>query len=117
MSIPRTKSYYSDHNNFAFSLISYDVFIFCVDFLTAKKYVAEKKGYKAFGDNTKGKTSKYWALPSLYSQFNTLDFSDIFTAKEKEIIMKDQNKNRVNFKGNSETKILRNKLQSTNELY
>ena len=117
VSIPRTKSYYSDHNNFAFSLISYEIFIFCVDFLTAKKYIAEKKGYKAFGDNTKGKTSKYWALPILYSQFNTLDFSDIFTAKEKEIIMKDQNKNRVNFKGNSETKILRNKLQSTNELY
>lgn len=117
VSIPRTKSYYSDHNNFAFSLISYDIFIFCVDFLTAKKYIAEKKGYKAFGDNTKGKTSKYWALPILYSQFNTLDFSDIFTAKEKEIIMKDQNKNRVNFKGNSETKILRNKLQLTNELY
>ena len=117
VSIPRTKSYYSDHNNFAFSLISYDIFIFCVDFLTAKKYIAEKKGYKAFGDNTKGKTSKYWALPILYSQFNTLDFSDIFTAKEKEIIMKDQNKNRVNFKGNSETKILRNKLESTNKLY
>ena len=117
VSIPRTKSYYSDHNNFAFSLISYDVFIFCVDFLTAKKYIAEKKGYKAFGDNTKGKTSKYWALPILYSQFNTLDFSDIFTAKEKEIIMKDQNKNRVNFKGNSETKVLRNKLESTNKLY
>lgn len=117
VSIPRTKSYYSDHNNFAFSLISYDVFIFCVDFLTAKKYIAEKKGYKAFGDNTKGKTSKYWALPILYSQFNTLDFSDIFTAKEKEIIMKDQNKIRVNFKGNSETKILRNKLESTNKLY
>lgn len=117
VSIPRTKSYYSDHNNFAFSLISYDVFIFCVDFLTVKKYIAEKKGYKAFGDNTKGKTSKYWALPILYSQFNTLDFSDIFTAKEKEIIMKDKNKNRVNFKGNSETKLLRNKLKSTNELY
>ena len=117
VSIPRTKSYYSDHNNFAFSLISYDILIFCVDFLTAKKYIAEKKGYKAFGDNTKGKTSKYWALPILYSQFNTLDFSDICTAKEKEIIMKDHNKNRVNFKGNSETKILRNKLQSTNELY
>lgn len=117
VSIPRTKSYYSDHNNFAFSLISYDIFIFCVDFLTAKKYIAEKKGYKAFGDNTKGKTSKYWALPILYSQFKTLDFSDICTAKEKEIIMKDQNKNRVNFKGNSETKILRNKLQLTNELY
>lgn len=117
VSIPRTKSYYSDHNNFAFSLISYDIFIFCVDFLTAKKYIAEKKGYKAFGDNNKGKTSKYWALPILYSQFNTLDFSDICTAKEKEIIMKDQNKNRVNFKGNSETKILRNKLELTNKLY
>ena len=117
VSIPRTKSYYSDHNNFAFSLISYDVFIFCVDFLTVNNYIGQKKGYKAFGDNTKGKTSKYWALPILYSQFNTLDFSDICTAKEKEIIMKDQNKNRVNFKGNSETKILRNKLQSTNELY
>jgi len=98
-------------------LISYDIFIFCVDFLTAKKYIAEKKGYKAFGDNNKGKTSKYWALPILYSQFNTLDFSDICTAKEKEIIMKDQNKNRVNFKGNSETKILRNKLELTNKLY
>ena len=59
VSIPRTKSYYSDHNNFAFSLISYDIFIFCVDFLTAKKYIAEKKGYKAFGDNTKGKRNYY----------------------------------------------------------
>ena len=117
VSIPRTKSYYSDHNNFAFSLISYDVFIFCVDFLTANNYIGEKKGYKAFGDNTRGKTSKYWALPTLYSQFKTLDFSDIFTVKEKEIIMKDQNKNRVNFKGNSETKVLRNKLQSINKLY
>lgn len=117
VSIPRTKSYYSDHNNFAFSLISYDIFIFCVDFLTDKKYIAEKKGYKAFGDNRRGKISKYWALPILYSQFNTLDFSDICTAREKEIIMKDQNKNRVNFKGNSETKILRNKLESTNKLY
>jgi hypothetical protein len=85
--------------------------------MTANNYIGEKKGYKAFGDNTRGKTSKYWALPILYSQFNTLDLSDIFTAKEKEIIMKDHNKNRVNFKGNSETKILRNKLQSTNELY
>ena len=117
VSSPRTKSYYSDYNHFAFSLISYDVFLFCVDFLTANNYIGQKKGYKAFGDNRKGKTSKYWALPILYSKFNTLDFSDIFTAKEKEIIMKDKDKNRVNFKGNSETKTLRNKLQKINELY
>ena len=85
--------------------------------MAANNYIGEKKGYKAFGENDKGKTSKYWALPILYSQFNTLDLSDIFTAKEKEIIMKDNDKNRVNFKGNSETKILRNKLQSVNKLY
>ena len=98
-------------------MISYDVFIFCVDFLTSNNYIGEKKGYKAFGDNNKGKTSKYWALPILYSQFKSIEFADIYTAKEKEIIMKDLNKNRVNFKGDAETKILRNKLQNINKLY
>lgn len=90
VAIPRTKSYYSDQSNFGFSLISYKVFIFCLDFLVEKNYIGEKKGYKAFGGNQKGKTSKYWACPQLYGQFITVDLSDICTPPEKEIIMKNK---------------------------
>ena len=117
ISIPRTKSYYSDKNNFAFSFISYEIFIFCVDFLKRNNYICEKKGYKAFGDNRKGKTSKYWAMPALYSHFTNIDFADIYTVREREIIMKDKDKKRVNFKGNLQTKLLREKLQTINRLY
>lgn len=117
VAIPRTKSYYSARSNFAFSLISYKVFIFCLDFLVGKNYIGQKKGYKAFGGNQKGKTSKYWALPTLYEHFITVDLSDICTPPEKEIIMKDKNKNRVNFQDTLITKSLRKKLQKINKLY
>lgn len=117
IAIPRKKSYYSDKTNFAYKYVSYSLFIFCVDFMKSKGYIDEKKGYKAFGGNQKSKTSKYWAKPKLYSEFKTLQYEDIFMPLEKEIIVKDANKKRINFRGTEYTKILRQRIKNINDLY
>ena len=117
VAIPRKKIYYSSKSNFAFGKISCKFFLFALDFLLEKEYVSEKIGYKAFGDNQRCRTSKYWATKKLYSHFQNIDSDAIFTILPPEIILKDRNKKIVDFKLTPELKKLKRTIRGINNLY
>jgi hypothetical protein len=91
--------------------------MFALDFLVQKEYVSEKIGYKAFGDNGKSKTSKYWATEKLYSHFKNINDDDIFSIPAPQIILKDEYKKSIDFKWTSMLKKLEKTIFEINKLY
>ena len=62
-------------------------------------------------------TSVFWATPKLLSKMIDWSLDDIFVPSVPEIIMKDDNKRVIRFKGSPFTKALRAQINTVNELY
>ena len=96
--------------------IGYRRMIRLIDFLKKEKYIDFLPGYKniILGECY---TSVYWAMPRLVSAMTDWQLDDIKVASVPEIIMKDDSKRVIRFKGTDFTKVLRAKIRTVNELY
>lgn len=116
ISIPRSENFYSNNKNFNFEKISYTLFLSVLDFLVKNNYVKEILGKK---NNVlkNGYISRYWATSKLYNEFTCINWEMVETRPRPEIMMKNDEKQLINFKGTEFTKNLRSDLKGFNRLY
>ncbi len=96
--------------------IGYRRMIRIIDFLKKEGFIDFLPGFKNLLFN-ECYTSVYWATPKLLSAMTDWQFDDIIVPSVPEIIMKDENKRVIRFKGTQFTKALRAKISTINELY
>ena len=116
LSIPQDKNFYVEHHSENHNGIGYRRMIRLIDFLKKEKYIDFLPGYKniILGECY---TSVYWAMPILVSAMTDWQLDDIIVPSIPEIIMRDENKRVIRFKGTQFTKALRTKISTVNELY
>ena len=116
LSIPQDKNFYVESNIETHNDIGYRRMIRLLDFLKKQKYVDFLPGFKNLLLN-QCYTSVYWAMPRLVSAMTDWQLDDIIVPSIPEIIMRDENKRVIRFKGTQFTKALRTKISTVNELY
>ena len=116
LAIPQDKNFYVESNSEIHNGIGYRRMIRLIDFLKKEKYVDFLPGFKKLLFN-ECYTSVYWATSKLLSAMTDWQLDDIKVASVPEIIMKDENKRVIRFKGTQFTKALRAQISTVNELY
>lgn len=114
-SIARDKNFYSDKSNFRMKNVKRTTFLSALDFLVEREYISEIRGYKN-ADGT-GYVSRYWSNCKLYSKFIGFKLEDVESAPQKLIVLKDEEKKLILWKGNQFTKDLRETLEFINNEY
>lgn len=116
LSIPQDKNFYVESNSEIHNGIGYRRMIRLVNFFRKEKYIDFLPGYKNVLTR-ECYTSVYWAMPKLLAFMTNWSLDDIIVPSVPEIIMKDENKRVIRFKGTPFTKALRAKISTVNELY
>ena len=116
LAIPQDKNFYVESNSEIHNGIGYRRMIRLIDFLRKEKYIDFLPGYKNVLTR-ECYTSVYWAMPKLLAFMTNWSLDDIIVPSVPEIIMKDENKRVIRFKGTPFTKALRAKISTVNELY
>ena len=116
LAIPQDKNFYVESNSEIHNGIGYRRMIRLIDFLRKEKYIDFLPGYKNVLTR-ECYTSVYWPMPKLLAFMTNWSLDDIIVPSVPEIIMKDENKRVIRFKGTPFTKALRAQISTVNELY
>ena len=116
LAIPQDKNFYVELHAENHNSIGYRRMIRLINFLRKEKYMDFLPGYKNVLTR-ECYTSVYWAMPKLLAFMTNWSLDDIIVPSVPEIIMKDENKRIIRFKGTPFTKALRAKISTVNELY